>query len=231
MVTKTRAELKVTQREVLGKKVKALRRQGITPANIYGTKVESVAVQLPNHDLIQALKTFGRNDIFYLQLDGDEPRPTFVHAIQRDPITDEILHVDFLQIDLTRKITMDVPLHIEGEPPAVDTYQGILVQSLDHVTVEALPIAVPSFIVADVTGLEEIDSALHVSDLELPEGVEMVTDPELLIAKVAPPAVEKIEEEEEEAELEEGAEEGEEAAEEGGEEGEGESSEEGGDEE
>lgn len=219
MVTQSKVELTVTPREVLGKKVKALRREGITPANIYGSNVESVAVQVPSHELLHVLKTAGRNDIVYLQMDGGEPRPTFVHDIQTNPITDQILHVDFLQIDLTKKIKIDVPLHLEGLAPAVDTYQGILVQSLDHVTVEALPIAIPSFIEVDVTGLTEIDSALHVSDLTLPESVEMVTDGELLVAKVAPPVVEKVEEEVE-AELPEGEEApeaGEEAAEEGGE--------------
>lgn len=210
-----KVELKVAPREVLGKKVKALRREGITPANIYGNKVDSQAVQMPSDELLRVLKLAGRNEIVYIQLDGGDARPTFVHDIQRNPITDVILHVDFLQIDLSKKLKIDVPLHLEGTPPAVETYQGILVQSLDHVTVETLPTSVPSFIVADVSVLEEIDQALHVSDLPLPEGVEMVTDGEQLIAKVAPPAVEVVEEEEEE--LEEGAEEGEEGAEEGAE--------------
>lgn len=209
-----RVELKVTPREVFGKKVRALRREGITPASIYGNKIESQAVQAPSDELLRVLRAAGRSEIVYITLDGGDARPTFVHDIQRNPITDVILHVDFLQIDLSKKLKIEVPLHIEGTPPAVETYQGILVQSLDHVTVETLPISVPSYIVADVSSLEEIDSALHVSDLTLPEGVEMVTDGEQLIAKVAPPAVEKIVEEEE---FEEGAEEGEEGAEEGAE--------------
>lgn len=208
-----KVELKVAPREVLGKKVRALRREGITPANIYGNKVESQAVQVSNDELMRVLKAAGRNEIVYIELDGGEARPTFVHDIQRNPITDVILHVDFLQIDLSKKLKIDVPLHLEGTPPAVETYQGILVQSLDHVTVETLPISVPTYIVVDVSVLEEIDQALHVSDLPLPEGVEMVSDGEQLVAKVAPPVVEQIEEEEEE--LEEGAEEGEEGAEEG----------------
>jgi len=105
-----------------------------------------------------------------------------------------------------------------GVAPAVDTHQGILVQPLTHVTVEALPTEVPSVIEADVTVLDEIDDALHVSDLSLPEGVEMITDPAQMIAKVAPPVVEVVDEVEEEEGLEEG-EEGEEGeAEEGAEE-------------
>lgn len=204
-----KVELQVAPRGVLGKKVRALRRRGITPANIYGNKIDSQAVEVPSDELMRVLKVAGRNEIVYITLDGGEARPTFVHDIQRNPVTDVVLHVDFLQIDLSKKLKIDVPLHLEGTPPAVETYQGILVQSLDHVTVETLPTSVPSFIAVDVTVLAEIDQALHVSDLPLPEGVEMVTDGEQLVAKVAPPVVEKVEE------VEEGAEEAEEGAEEG----------------
>jgi len=217
MVQKT--EVEVTKREVLGKKVKVLRRNGITPANLYGNKVESRSIQLPTDELTRILEKAGRNEIVYVSLDGQE-RPTFVHEVQRNPVTDMILHVDFLQIDLSKKVKIEVPVHVVGVAPAVDTHQGILVQPLTHVTVEALPTEVPSVIEADVTVLEEIDAALHVSDLSLPEGVEMITDSEQMIAKVAPPVVEVVDEVEEEEGLEEG-EEGEEA-EEGAEEGAGE---------
>lgn len=211
-----RTELKVTPREVLGKKVRALRREGLTPANIYGAKVESTAVQVLTEELRHVLKTAGRNDIVYLRLDGDDPRPTFVRDIQQNPVTDAILHVDFLQISLRDKVKADVPIHLVGLSPAVDTFGGILMHGLDHVSVEALPTEVPSFVELDVSPLLEINQALHVSDLQLPEDVTLLTDPEQVVAKVAPPAVEpepEVEEEEEGVEGEaaegEGAEEGE----------------------
>lgn len=190
----SRAELNVRPREVLGKKVKALRREGLTPANIYGHNVDSVAVQVTNDDLRNIIKTAGRNDIVYLMLDGEEARPAFVRDIQRNPVTDRILHVDFLQISLKEKVRLEVPIHLTGTSPAVDTFGGILVASLDRILVEALPTDVPSQIEIDVTILDQIDASLHVKDLQLPEGVEVLTDGELVIAKVAPPAVEKVEE-------------------------------------
>ena len=211
--SRTRTELKVEPREVLGKKVRALRRQGITPANIYGQHLESQAIQVPTDELRHVIKTAGRNDIIYLRLDGDDPRPTFVRDIQQNPITDAILHVDFLQISLREKVRADVPIHLIGLAPAVDTYQGILMHGLDHVSVEALPTEVPSFIEVDVTSLVEINQALHVSDVPAPEGVTILTDMEQVIAKVAPPAVEPEPEVEEEAEAVEGEEAAEEAAE------------------
>ena len=193
MVQKTKVELDVTAREVLGKKVKALRRGGVTPANIYGSGIESRAIQIPNAELARVLNEAGRNDLVYVSLEGEQ-RPTFVHEVQRNPVTDLILHVDFMQIDLTKKVKIDVPIHMKGLAPAVDMHQGILVQPLDHITVEALPTEVPSEIEADVSGLEEIDDALHVSDLTVPEGVEILTNREQMVAKVAPPVVEVVEE-------------------------------------
>jgi large subunit ribosomal protein L25 len=212
---RTRTELRVAPREVLGKKVRALRRQGLTPANIYGHNVESQAIQVATEELKHVLKSAGRNDIVYLRLDGDDPRPTFVRDVQQHPITDAIQHIDFLQISLREKVRADVPIHLIGLSPAVDTFGGILMHGLDHVTVEALPTEVPSFLEIDVSPLTEINQALHVSDLDLPDGVTLLTDIEQVVAKVAPPAVEPVEEapEEEEA-LEEGeaAPEGEEGA-------------------
>ena len=211
---RTRTELRVAPREVLGKKVKALRRQGLTPANIYGHNVESQAIQVATEELKQILKSAGRNDIVYLRLDRDDARPTFVRDVQQHPVTDAIQHIDFLQISLREKVRADVPIHLTGLSPAVDTYGGILMHGLDHVTVEALPTEVPSFLEIDVSPLTEINQALHVSDLDLPDEVTLLTDPEQVVAKVAPPAVEPVEEVPEEEELEEGeaAPEGEEGA-------------------
>jgi large subunit ribosomal protein L25 len=209
--TRTRTELKVAPRDVLGKKVKALRRQGVTPANIYGSHVDSQSIQLSTEELRHIIKTAGRNDIVYLRLDGDDPRPTFIRDVQQNPVTDAILHVDFLQISLREKVKADVPIHLVGLAPAVDTFGGILMHGLDHVSVEALPTEVPSFIEVDVTSLVEINAALHVSDVPVPEGVTILTDVEQVIAKVAPPAVEpepEVAEEGEAVEGEEGAEEG-----------------------
>jgi|SRR5438105_6779800 len=210
---RTRTELQVAPREVLGKKVKALRREGLTPANIYGHNVKSQTIQVATEELKHVLKSAGRNDIVYLRLDGDDPRPTFVRDVQQHPVTDAIQHVDFLQISLREKVRADVPIHLTGIAPAVDTYGGILMHGLDHVTVEALPTEVPSFLEIDVSPLTEINQALHVSDLDLPDGVTLLTDVEQVVAKVAPPAVEPVEEvPEEEVEEGEAAPEGEEEA-------------------
>jgi len=221
MVQQTKSELQVSPREVVGKKVKRLHREGLIPANVYGRGLESVAIQVTQHDLAHVLRTAGRNEIIYLRLDGEEPRPTFVRQIQRNPITDAILHVDFYQISLKEKVRIEVPLSLVGTAPAEQSYGGTVLLSLDRITVEGLPTEIPSVIEVDVSGLEEIDAAINVGELNVPGEVSLLTDPEQVVAKVAPPHVEKEVEEEVVEEEEVPAEEAEEPAAEGGEEGEG----------
>ena len=229
MVQKTKVALKVSPREVLGKKVKALRRGGVIPANVYGHALESVAIQISKDDLVHLLHSAGRNEIVYLRLDGEEARPTFLRQIQRNPVTDAILHVDFYQISLKEKVRMEVRLVTVGTAPAEQTHGGTLLHSLGRIAVEGLPTEIPSVIEVDVSGLDEIDAAIYVRDLSVPDEITVLSDPDQVVAKVAPPQVEKEPEEEvvevPEGEVPEGeegapkAEEGAEPAAEGGKEG------------
>ena len=106
-----------------------------------------------------------------------------------------IFHVDFYQISLKDKVRLEVPLQLVGVAPAVDTSGGTLLHSLDRITVEGLPTEIPSHIEVDVTSLEQIDQSVHVGDLSIPSGLTVLTNPELVVAKVAPPVVERAEEE------------------------------------
>ena len=217
MVQDTKVELKVRPRELLGKKVKRLRREGVIPGNVYGHALESVAIQVSKEELVRLLRSAGRNEIVYLRLDGEEPRPTFLRQIQRNPVTDAILHVDFYQISLKEKVRMEVPLALVGTAPAEQTHGGTLLHSLDRIAVEGLPTEIPSTIEVDVSGLEEIDATIYVRELSVPGEITVLSDPEQVVAKIAPPQVEKeVEEEEVEGEVPEGEEvkaEGEEGAE------------------
>jgi large subunit ribosomal protein L25 len=218
MAEQPKVELNVGPRPVLGKKVKRLRREGIIPANVYGRALDSVAIQVVRDDLVRVVRSAGRNEIIYLRLDGEEPRPTFVRQIQRNPVTDAILHVDFYQISLAEKVRIEVPLALVGTAPAEQTHGGTLLHSLDSITVEGLPTDIPSVIEVEVSGLEEIDASIHVGELSVPDQVTVLSDPEVVVAKIAPPHVEKEVEEEVVEEVVEGEEAAEEAAEEGAEE-------------
>jgi len=191
-------ELAVAHRSILGKKVKGLRRQGITPANIYGHGIPSQAVQVPTPDLARTIRVVGRNTMLQLHVEDERKRrPVFVRHVQRDPITDEFLHVDFYQVSLKEKIRLEVPLVMVGEAPAVDVYHAILLQSVNAISVEGLPGDLPPHIEVDVSGLAEIDDAVHVKNLEVSPDVTLLVDPELVVAKVAAPRlVEEVVEEE-----------------------------------
>lgn len=183
-------QLVVDPRTVTGKKVKALRRQGITPAHLYGRGTESLALQAETQTITSLLRTAGRNAIIDLQINGEhEPRPVVLRGVQRNPVTGELVHIDFFQISLTERLRAEVPLVITGEAPAVNVYNGVLLQSLDHLSVEALPRDVPEQIEVDVTGLEVLDAALFVRDLRIPPNVEVLADPDQLVAKVEPPRI------------------------------------------
>ncbi|MCH7576365.1 MAG: 50S ribosomal protein L25 [Chloroflexi bacterium] len=202
MVQKTKVELKVSPREVLGKQVKAMRREGVIPANVYGHALESVAIQISKDDLVHLLHSAGRNEIVYLRLDGEEARPTFLRQIQRNPVTDAILHVDFYQISLKEKVRMEVRLVLVGTAPAEQTQGGTLLHGLDRIAVEGLPTEIPSVIEVDVSGLDVIDATIYVHELSVPEEITVLSDPAQVVAKVAPPQVEKEPEEEVEEEVE-----------------------------
>jgi len=194
----TRIELTVTPRSILGKKVKVLRRQGITPANIYGHGLTSEAVQVPTPDLARTIRVVGLNTMLQVHVEGEKKlRPVFVRYVQRDPITDEFLHVDFYQVSLKEKIRLEVPLVIVGEAPAVSVQGGVLLHGINAIMVEGLPTDLPPHIEVDVSGLADFDDAVHVKDLEVSPDVTLLVDPELVVAKVAAPrlAEEAVEEE------------------------------------
>lgn len=193
MTTESKTQLTLVRRERFGKKNRALRREGVIPANIYGHNLQSVAVQVPGDDLRHLLRRSGRNEIIYVQIDGEE-RPTFVRDIQRNPVTDQILHVDFMQISLQEKVRLEVSIHFTGIAPAVDTHGGILTHSMNQIQVEALPTSIPSSIEIDVSFLTEIGQSIHVRDIVPPANVVIISEPESVVVRVDLPAAERAEE-------------------------------------
>jgi large subunit ribosomal protein L25 len=199
----------VQRREVLGKKVRQLRRDGTLPANLYGRNQESIAVQLPYMQARDMLNAHGRNTLIEVHIEGEpEPRPVVVREVAQNPVTRALLHVDFYQVDLTRMLSGQVPVSLVGEAPAVDRLGGILVQYADVVEVEALPQNMPERIEASVARLAAFDDQLMLQHLMAPPGVRFLSDPETLIASVMRPRLVAADEEEV-PEGEEGAEEAE----------------------
>ena len=183
------SKLGVTPRTVLGKKVASLRRNGVTPANVYGHKLDSASVQAETVELTHLLRKLTKNAIIDLSIEGEpKARTVVVREVDRHPVTDQILHVDFFQVSMTEKMKADVRVVLTGVSPAVDTFGGVLLQTLDTVAVEALPADIPTEFEIDVSRLTELEMSVHVRDLHVDAGkVTIHTDPDVVLARVATP--------------------------------------------
>lgn len=190
-----REELKAKRREVAGKRVRFIRRQGMIPANLYGPNLESIALEIETAPLRRMLTKVGRNALINLKVDHDKKsRMVMVRDIQHDPLTDALLHVDFFQPVMTHKIKADVPLQFIGEAPAARSRRAIMIENLTALHVEALPAALPRHIEVDLSVLRELEEAIHVRDIRPPEGVEILSDPDQVIVKVMEAKAEVVEE-------------------------------------
>jgi len=188
-------ELQVTNREILGKKVRFLRRQGIIPAHLFGHNFESVALQCDAAQLKRVLVQAGKTRLISLKLDkAKRPRNVVAREIQRNPLTGELLHVDFYQVRMAEKIKVDVPIVLVGEAPALKSKENMLLQELNNLTIECLPDQIPPSIELDVSPLTEAEQAIHVKDIILGEGIAVLIDPEHMVVKISSRPVEKIEE-------------------------------------
>ncbi len=180
-------------RNVTGKNVKRLRHQGMTPVHLYGASISPVILQAPTRELVKTLTLAGKNKLLTVTVEGvSEEHPSFVREVQWDPVRGELLHVDFLRVDLTQKMRADVPLELKGEAPAVRAFHGILTQYLHSVEVEALPLEIPQSISVDVSPLVDLEAALRVENIVAPPGVTILDEPEGLVARVELPKVEEV---------------------------------------
>ncbi|MBI4059072.1 50S ribosomal protein L25 [Candidatus Microgenomates bacterium] len=191
MASTDRVKLAAKKRTLEGRKVRALRRDGIMPANVYGKKITSQALELPLKEFQAVYEKAGETGLIDLQVD-EETKPVLIVNVQLHPVTDLPIHADFRQVDLTEKITATVPVELTGEAPAEKSGIGILVQQTNEVEVEALPTDLPEKLLVDVSKLENVDEAIYVSDLMVAKDkVTVVTEGEQIVAKIEPPAKEE----------------------------------------
>lgn len=188
-------ELKTTNRKILGKKVRFLRRQGVIPAHLFGHGIESLALQCEAVQLQRVLSQAGKTRLVSLKLSrAKKPRNVVVREIQRNPLTGELLHVDFYQVRMAEKIKVEVPILLVGEAPALRTKGNMLLQELNSLTVECLPDRIPTSIALELSFLTEADQAIQVKDIVLGEGITLLNHPEQIIVKVMSRPIEKVEE-------------------------------------
>ncbi|MGA7677475.1 MAG: 50S ribosomal protein L25 [Dehalococcoidia bacterium] len=211
-------ELEVSKRDITGKKVRFLRRQGIVPANIYGHGIDSTAINVDAKSLKHLLAHVGKTDLISLKVgDSKNPLRVLVRKVQKNPLTDDLLHVDFYQVRMDEKIKADVPIVFVGEAPVLKKVKNSsILHLIDSLHIEALPDDLPHSLEIDVSSLEELDSTIHVKDIHFGDGITLLSDPEQMAVKVIEARKEEIPVEvpvAEEVEVAEGAEEAGEAAE------------------
>jgi large subunit ribosomal protein L25 len=218
-----RIELKAQAREGTGKgAARRLRQQGFIPGVVYGPKTETVSLAVNTLEFTKALRgAAGGNAVINLEFEGSgksEPKVVMVQDLHLEPLTHNVLHVDFQEIDLKEEVDVSIPIELVGKAMGIED-GGILQQIVRELEIRCLPLNIPEKVELDISNLG-IGDSVHVSDIAATGDFEILSASDQTVASVIAPAAE--EEEVEEAEAEEGeeaeAEEGEEAQESGGEE-------------
>ena len=189
-------EIKLTaqKRTLVGKKVKKLRKEGLIPANIFGKKIKSQSLSLDKKEFEKVFEEVGETRIVNLEVEGEkETHSVMVQNLQKDPVTEEILHADLRQVILTEKVTADIPVEMTGEAPAAEQKLGILIQYISEIEVEALPLDLPEKFVVDVSGLVNVGDEILVESIKVDKSkVELKIDENQVVVKIEPLAKEEV---------------------------------------
>ena len=164
------------------------------PGVIYGLGQDSQPIEVDAHEFDLLHRQTGRHAVVDLHLEGSRPKPVLLHAIQEHPLTRKPVHVDFLAVNMDEERTVDVPVVAVGESEAIDKMGGVLLHLRDAVLVRSKPDDLPSSLELDISSLVDFETTLHASDLHMPEGVTLVTDPGEALVRVQAPRLEEVEE-------------------------------------
>ncbi len=168
--------LNVEERTVTGRHVKQVRQAGYVPAVVYGQGKDATPIQFREIDMVRILRSGGLSQLIELQGLG-KPMNVLIKEIQRHPLRRTILHVDFYRVQMDVKIQTDVPLRLEGESEAIKA-GAVLIHHMDAITVECLPGNIPEYLIADLSKLQTLDDVITVADLPIPEGVDVLAEPQ-----------------------------------------------------
>lgn len=183
--------LTAQSRDIQGKKVQGLRVQGLVPAVLYGPKIDSISLQVPEREFEKVYAEAGESTLVSLAVEGKEASPVLIYGVQRNPLSGKVLHTDFYQTPLDRKIEISVPLVFEGEAPAVAEFEGTLMRNMQEIEVRALPQELPAEIVVNVEGLKTFEDRITIGDLAKADTVEFVREVDEIVAQVVPVTVEE----------------------------------------
>lgn len=169
----TKVQLNAQLRGETNGKAKKILSQGFIPAVVYGSGTENKNIKIKKNDFEKAFGMAGEFNLIDLAIDGGKETKVIVKDVQRDSLTNKIIHVDFYQVDMTKKITTEIPLNFIGEAKAVKELGGTLVKNMDTVEIKCLPGDLASHIDVDISKLEIFDQFIRLHDLVLPAGIEL----------------------------------------------------------
>ena len=185
--------LKTDHRDVMRKKTRFLRRQGITPVHLFGHSLKSLALQCDTTQLQHLISQAGRTRPISLKIGNEkQARSVFIREIQRDEINKKLLHVDFYQVKKGEKIAVDVPIVLVGEAPAMKAKGRMLTHGITSLSIECLPDSVPPQIEVNISSLEEVEQPVYVRDIALSPDITVHTDLERLVVKVSEAVVKEV---------------------------------------
>jgi large subunit ribosomal protein L25 len=183
--------LDAEKRELIGKQVKALRRQGKLPGILYGRNIQPTPILMDLRKASRTLVHLAPSALVTVILEG-EKHLALVREKQRDFIRGTMKHVDFQVVSMTEKLRVNVTLEVIGLSPAVKDYNGVLVEGLSEVEVECYPQDLPSKISVDVSGLKKIGDSFTVRDLQMPPNVVAMDNPDDMVIIVTAQAAEEL---------------------------------------
>lgn len=177
-------------------KISDLHKAGWLPAVLYGFQLPTQSIKVNQKDFNQTYREAGESTLISLTIkDGDEEKnyPSLIHEVQRDPLSDQVIHIDFYHPSAKKKIIASIPVIFEGEAPAVQNFGGTVLKEIKEIEVKGLAAQLPHEIKVDLSKLENLHDRILVKDLSIDTNIELLSDPEGIVAMAVP--VEDVEEE------------------------------------
>ena len=179
-------QLKVSSRKD-DQKANSLRRQGLVPAVVYSKGEKGINVSVPALAFEKVYETAGESSLIDLVFDDGTTKKVLIHELQNDPLKNKVTHVDFYEVDLTKKVTTNVELEFVGEAPVVKNLGGIVIKHLDEIEIECLPGDLIKEFKIDISGLTDFDSAIHIKDLQISDKIEILNEPDDVVVNISEP--------------------------------------------
>lgn len=177
----------------LATKAKVLRREKLITAEYYGKGVENLSLQMDYQTFRRLYREAGDNTVIDLKIEGKGDKKVLVHHVDYDPVSGNYRHVDFINVDMDVKVTAHVDITLEGQAPAVKEMAGVLTQHLDAIEIKCLPGDLIHGVTLNIDSLVDFHTSLHVSDIEIPANIELLTDPAQTVVNVSAPREEEAE--------------------------------------